>query len=213
MEVIPVINCPDGECARRKIAILKTFLPEGSFVHLDVTDGVFSAHRTWHDPIGWKNLDAPYKLEAHLMTEGPEEMLDAWIAAGMKRCVIHAEAVRPALCHGLIERCEHAGIKVMISTNPDTPVNDLNPYFKLFSAFQVLAVQPGAEGQKFLTQVLDKIAFIRGNVGDAIIEVDGGMNPETAGLVKAAGADIIVSSSYIFNSEDPPKAYEALKNI
>jgi ribulose-phosphate 3-epimerase len=77
----------------------------------------------------------------------------------------------------------------------------------------VLAVLPGAAGQKFLSEDLEKIMVLRQASPSAIIEVDGGMNPETARLVKTAGADTIVSASYIFGSGDPKKAYEELRKI
>jgi ribulose-phosphate 3-epimerase len=77
----------------------------------------------------------------------------------------------------------------------------------------VLAVQPGPAGQTFLPFVEEKIRFLREAVPDAIIEVDGGMNPDTARLVKVMGADTIVSSNYIFSAADPKKAYEELRAI
>ncbi|HEX4104043.1 MAG TPA: hypothetical protein VHZ04_01010 [Candidatus Paceibacterota bacterium] len=213
MEVIPVINCPDAACAREKIETLKKFLPANRFVHLDVTDGIFAAHTTWNDPMGWKGLGAPFQLEVHLMVEDPGDVLDAWLAAGMRRCIVHAEAVRTAACRALIAQCAEMGATVMLSSNPGTPGADLLPYIKLFSAFQVLSVAPGAAGQEFLAFTLDKISFIRANAPDAIIEVDGGMNPDAASLVKKAGADVVVSSNYIFSAKDPKAAYEALEHV
>jgi len=213
MNVIPVINCPDLACAKEKIETTKTFLPAGSFLHMDVTDGIFAAHLTLNDPLQWAQLGAPFALEAHLMMEHPEEHLDAWLAAGMKRCIVHMETIAPHACRELIDRCQVAGATLMLSSHPDTPVDALTPYLALPCGFQVLAVYPGAAGQPFIPEVLDKIRFLREKVHDAIIEVDGGMTPETAALVKAAGADTIVSASYIFGSNDPKAAYETLKRI
>jgi ribulose-phosphate 3-epimerase len=80
--------------------------------------------------------------------------------------------------------------------------------------YQVLAVHPGLAGQKFLPSVLNKIRFLKKNAPDGIvIEVDGGITPETAKLAKEAGADIAVAASYIFNSDDSRAAYEELKGI
>jgi ribulose-phosphate 3-epimerase len=213
MEVIPVINCPDAACARQKLDALKTFVPLASLVHLDVTDGVFSAHRTWHDPAAWSALGSPFGLEVHLMVQDPGDVLDAWLAAGAKRCIIHAETVPAYACRALIERCAEVGATMMLSSDPDTPAADLLPYLGTFSAFQVLAVHPGAAGQAFLPYVADKITFLRAHAPDAIIEVDGGMDPRTAALAKHAGADVIVSASYIFNAKDPKEAYEELRRV
>jgi ribulose-phosphate 3-epimerase len=98
----------------------------------------------------------------------------------------------------------------MLSSKPESMEEDIAPYLKHFHLFQVLAVQPGPAGQVFLPFVCEKIRFLREESPDAIIEIDGGMNPETARLVKDVGADTIVSSSYIFNAVDPKKAYEEL---
>jgi ribulose-phosphate 3-epimerase len=89
----------------------------------------------------------------------------------------------------------------------------MNPYLKHSRLFQVLAVQPGPSGQPFLSSVLEKIRFLREEHPDATIEVDGGINLETAKLVKEFGADTIVSSSYIFNSPDPKRAYQELSAV
>lgn len=92
-------------------------------------------------------------------------------------------------------------------------MEDIVPYLKNFVAFQVLAVEPGPAGQKFLPFATEKVRFIREALPDAIIEVDGGMDLETARRVKDAGADTITSSHYIFDSADPKKAYEELSAI
>jgi len=79
-----------------------------------------------------------------------------------------------------------------------------------FKHFQVLAVNPGPAGQKFQHQALDKIRFLRSHYPESVIEVDGGINEETAHLARKAGADIVTSASYIFSSDDPAAAYQKL---
>jgi ribulose-phosphate 3-epimerase len=210
MKVIPVINCPDVACVQKKIAIAKTFLREGDFLHLDVTDGSFATPRTWADPLEWEKLKSPFALEVHLMVEHPEEWVDDWLAAGARRLIVHAESLTPQSMHEIISTAARYHVEVMLSSKPESISEELTPYLRYFAAFQVLAVQPGPEGQEFLPFVCEKIRFLREESPDAIIEVDGGMNPETARQVKEVGADTIVSSSYIFNATDPKKAYEEL---
>jgi ribulose-phosphate 3-epimerase len=210
MKVIPVINCLDIECVQKKIAIAQNFLMEGDILHLDVTDGSFTAHKTWADPMQWEKLKSPFGLEVHLMVEHPEEYADNWLAAGARRLIVHAESLTPQSMHEILSTAERYHVEVMLASKPESISEELVPYFRQFTAFQVLAVQPGPAGQEFLPFVCEKIRFLREELPDAIIEVDGGMNPETVRQVKDVGANMIVSSSYIFTAADPKKAYEEL---
>src|ERR1700756_5711797 len=101
MNVIPVLNCEDAACIREKLAIAKDFLPHGAMLHLDVTDGVFSAHRTWHDTEEWAALGSPFPLEVHLMVSHPGIYIEEWINAGAKRCIVHVETLTLGLAREL----------------------------------------------------------------------------------------------------------------
>ncbi len=217
MNVIPVVNCPDVACAEAKFAALRKFLPAGSFVHADITDGIWSAHPTLNDPSAWARLVLPFALEAHLMVERPEEVADDWFTAGAQRIVVHAETVDAAVVHRLLDLAANHRAELMLSIAPGTDAGMLEPLIARFgerlAAFQVLAVHPGAAGQRFGNEAIGRIVSLRGFAPHATIEVDGGMDPGTAKLVKDAGADTIVSASYIFNSGDPARAYVELKGI
>lgn len=213
MIVIPVINCPDRACAEEKIAVAKTFLHADDWIHIDVTDGIFSKHVTWNDPAGWGDLEIPFNLEVHLMVAHPEDCTESWLDAGAKRIIVHIETVTPESLQVILTACRKKGAETMLASNPDTPIDALEQYFGLLSEFLVLAVHPGPAGQSFNPLVLEKIKALKQE--DAIMmEVDGGMNPETAKLAKDAGANVVASGAYIFNaSSDPGKAYEELKKI
>lgn len=213
MEIIPVLNCIDKHEAEEKIKVLATFLSNDRFVHIDIADGIFTFHRTWNDTKGWEVLGVPFPLEVHLMVEDPQAWIGPWIAAGAKRFVLQIETIDPDILAGIKKECEASGVEVMLSLNPETPPEDLTPYLQDTSRFQVLCVNPGLAGQKFLSLTLEKAVWIRYAVPHAIIEIDGGITPETARLAKNAGANIIVSASYIFGSDDPERAYEELKKI
>jgi ribulose-phosphate 3-epimerase len=210
MKVIPVLNCPDVACVRRKIEIAKTFLREGDFLHIDVTDGSFAAHKTWADPLEWVTLKSPFAPEVHLMVDHPEMYADNWLVAGARRLIVHVESLNSQSMHEILSVAERYHAEVMLSSKPESTTEDIIPYMKHFHAFQVLAVDPGPAGQVFLPFTAEKVQFLREEFPGATIEVDGGMNLETARRVKELGADAIVSSSYIFNSADPKKAYEEL---
>ena len=213
MNVIPVINCETIECVSKKIEVAKTFLEPRSMMHLDVTDGVFAAHRAWGDPLAWAKLGAPFFLEVHLMVQYPEEYIEPWVEVGARRFIVHAEVFHPDSLHEIMTAAKNYKVELMLSLKPSGISEEFLPYLHSFAAFQVLAVNPGLSGQQFMPIALEKVRFLREHLPDAIIEVDGGINPETAYLVKEAGADTVVSSSYIFESENPKAAYEALQKV
>lgn len=232
MIVIPAINCPDKdlECVAEKVRCVEKIMGDASgatgegWIHLDVADARFTFNRTWGDPGEWKKTETPLKLEAHLMVEEPEKAVPQWFKADMRRAIVHLEAIidprlreNPAdpkeVVKILLAECAKGGSELMLAVNPETPIMAAAPYFEHFSAYQILAVHPGFASQKFLPLVLDKIRVLRRELPRAKIEVDGGISPETARLVKDAGADIICSASYIFGSADPRRAYEELRSI
>lgn len=212
MNVIPVINCPDVECVKKKLDIARGFLQVGDLVHLDVSDLSFNDQKTWNEPLAWMSLKSPFALEVHLMMEHPEEHADDWLAAGAQRLIVHVETITKESLHEIVSAAERYKVEVMLSSKPETMMEEIQPYLTYCKAFQILAVKPGPAGQVFLPFVDEKIRFLREESPNATIEVDGGMNPETIMKVKAAGADTIVSASYIFGSTDPKAAYEALRN-
>lgn len=213
MNVIPVLNCATKRDAEDQIGVLKKFLGEGELVHIDVADGMFTFHKTWNDPRGWSALCSSFSFEVHLMVEHPEAWIEPWLAAGAKRFVIPVEAIDQDSFRSIAAQCKAARADFMLSSNPETPPEDLTPYLHEISRFQMLCVNPGLAGQKFLPLALLKVKWLKYALPNAIIEVDGGITPETAKWAKDAGADVIVSASYIFGSKDPKKAYEELKKI
>jgi ribulose-phosphate 3-epimerase len=147
------------------------------------------------------------------MVEEPEKAVGEWIKAGAKRLIVHVEAMTPETAAQILKMSREHGIEVMLSSNPHTSKDVLEPYLKIFSSFQVLSVNPGYTGQPFLPTTLEKVKFLRHSSSSAKIEVDGGINRETAKLAKAAGANIVAAASYIFGVKEPKKAYEELKRI
>ena len=225
MIVVPAINCLDFECAEAKLSIAKNQLSDVLWVHIDVVDGKFAPNITWGNPVELLTLKSyilNLNIEVHLMVVNPEKVIDAWLKIGMakarwarpyrvKRIIVHLEVMKNA--EEIVSKCKAAGVEAMLAINPDTPSDKLTPYFGQFKSFQILGVKPGLAGQGFQMSVLDKIKFLRERVSDATLEVDGGITPQIARTAKEAGANIIVSASYIFDSADPRKAYEELAEI
>lgn len=213
MKVIPAINCLDFERAKERLETLKTFLKNGDWIHLDVTDGRFTFQKSWRNPTEWANLRSKFNLEVHLMVEDPENYINSWIAAGASRLIVHKEALTGETAQKITARARRRGAEVMLASNPATTTSELWPFLKFFSHFQVLAVDPGPSGQKFLPTVLQKIKFLRNFAPNAMIEVDGGITLEVAKEAKKAGANIVVSASYIFSDKDPKAAFKKLKKV
>ena len=213
MEVIPAINCLDLECVEEKLKVCGTFLPKDGWIHLDVADARFTFNKTWGDPSLWLKFKNHFHLEVHLMVEEPEKVVGEWIKAGAKRIIVHVEAITSETAAQILKMSREHGIEIMLSSNPYTDEKTLEPYLKNFSSFQVLSVNPGYTGQPFLPFTLEKVKFLRKASLNAKIEVDGGINRETAKLAKVAGATIVAAASYIFGAKEHKKAYEELKRI
>jgi len=210
--VIPSINCPDLQCAQERIRISERFFPFGKgWVHLDVADGKFTFNKTWGEPEEWRRLQTRLNLEVHLMGEEPEHVIDRWLKVGAKRIVVHLETMNDE--DFIVSLSREYGASAMLAISPETPVEALRLYFGKFSEFQILAVQPGLPGQSFLPISLDKIHFLREFLPNATIEVDGGVNLETGARCLNSGANILVSASYIFGSENPAQAYNTLSAL
>lgn len=213
--IIPGINCRDFETAAAQAKQISEF---SSWAHLDVSDGVFTPSVSWGnlEEFSFLTSELPMlRFEVHLMVVNPEEVIEGWLKNGAERAIVHLEAISNP--HLILETAKKAGGEVMLAISPGTSAEMLLPYLNPpaggFSAFQILAVSPGPSGQEFNESVLTKIRFLRERAPNAIIEVDGGINPETAKLAKEAGANILVSTSYIMDSPDPKGAYEELSKI
>jgi ribulose-phosphate 3-epimerase len=163
-----------------------------------------------------KNLETSLKLEAHLMVKNPELVIDDWIESGVKRIIFHFEATK--YHQEIIKKIQEAGLEAGIAINPETPIEVLDRFLRVTGyglriTILIMAVEPGWGGQEFLEETLVKIKRLREAYENVNIEVDGGINLETAPKVIQVGANILASGSVIFESEDIQQTIEALKSI
>ena len=212
MVVIPSINVATLAEATEQIRKAESFLRAGDWIQLDVSDGVFTDHRTWCAPDELMMLRTSLCVELHLMIVEPERLLEQYLRAlpnvtnAATRVILQYEAMRDPSY--ILSECRRARVEVGLSLVPETDPEFLALYLRDFRFLNLLSVPPGPSGQQFQSSVVAKIRTLKQRHPDVILEVDGGMTPETAQLVRAAGADAIVSGSYIFESPSPRAAYE-----
>ena len=165
-------------------------------VHLDVMDGQFVPPITFGDSYVKALRPASDKLfEAHLMVQTPERQFELFAAAGCKRIIFHAEAT--AHCHRLVQSLHSMGVEAGIAINPGTPVEDVLPLVGDVELVLVMTVNPGWGGQAFIPSVLEKVTRLRALRSDLLIEVDGGIDPSTLPVARAAGANVFVVGSHL----------------
>ena len=190
-----------------------------SYLHFDVMDGHFVPNLSF-GPHVLSTINRDHKLinDVHLMVEQPEKFFDSFIRAGADIITFHYEVYKDqgAKMLAAIETLKRQGIKVGISIKPKTSVEEIEKLLPLIDLVLVMSVEPGFGGQAFMMSAVDKIKLldeIRSTNKDMnyLIEVDGGINAQTAKLAKAAGADILVAGSYIFNSDDYKERINSLK--
>lgn len=196
--IAPSLLAADFSKLREEVeAINKT---EAKWLHLDVMDGNFVPNISFGADI-IKSIK-PYTnlyFDAHLMVEKPEWYIETVAKAGVDSITIHVEATNHL--HRALQMIKSLGIKAGVALNPATDIEVLDNVIDLIDLVLVMTVNPGFGGQKFIDNTLQKIKRIRKKYPHIDIQVDGGINNETAKLVKEAGANILVAGSYVFKGD------------
>ena len=179
------------------------------WIQLDVMDGHFVPNLTFGPPL-IKSLrrHSQKQFDAHLMVSNPDALLADYATAGADRITVHVEAC-PHLDRSL-ERIHDLGCKAGVALNPHSGIDDLVHVLDRLDLVLVMTVNPGFGGQAFIASMTNKIAEVKSLIGSRRIDiqVDGGITASTTALVTAAGANVLVAGSAIFN-EDDPSAYAA----
>lgn len=183
-------------------------------VHIDIMDGKFVKNKTWtFSEIKKLTSYSQLPLDVHLMVEKPEKYIEDYALLNTNDIIFHYEAVKEI--KSMINLIKSYGLKVGIAVNPDTNVELLFPYLNKIDIVLIMSVYPGESGQSFIENSLEKIKSLKEEIikqeVKTLIEVDGGINDETAVLCKEAGVDILVSASFIH--KDIINNVEILKKI
>ena len=186
------------------------------YIHVDVMDGHFVPNIT----IGPLIVEAirpitKLPLDVHLMIENPDSYIEAFANAGADYITVHVEACKHL--HRTIALIKSLGVKAGVVLNPATPVSTIQHVIKDIDMVLLMSVNPGFGGQSFIPEVLPKIRSVK-EMADQFnptleIEIDGGVNVETAKLCVEAGANVLVAGSAVYNQADRKKAIEAIRGV
>jgi len=187
---------------------------DADWFHLDIMDGVFVPNISFGLPVVEAiNKLAHKPLDVHLMIVSPEKYIGAFKDAGAHLLNVHYEACTHL--HRTIEEIHQSGMKAGVTLNPHTPVSFLEDIIDMVDLVLIMSVNPGFGGQTFIENTFNRIEKLKNLIqkknSNALIEVDGGVTDKNAGKLYNCGADVLVSGSFIFKSNDPAGTIRQLK--
>ncbi len=184
------------------------------WLHLDIMDGHFVPNLSFGADV-IKQLRPLSKMffDAHLMVEEPLSFLPQFLNSGADLITVHYEACADLLT--VLAQIKSAGLKAGVSLKPNTSAQVLTPFLDDIDNILIMTVEPGFGGQKFMSAMLPKIAETKNLIAgrNISLEVDGGINPETAKLCVEYGANVLVAGSAIFKSDAPEKVIQKLHQL
>lgn len=180
---------------------------KAEWLHFDVMDGHFVPNLTFGPDLlkGFKKC-TDMVMDVHIMVEDPAFFSDVFLKAGADILTFHYEACKDEeevrmICEKIHARHAKAGVSV----KPGTPISVLDPLLDVIDVVLIMSVEPGFGGQSFMEDMLEKVRYIKKQIVEqnrsTLIEIDGGINADTAKLAKAAGVDVLVAGSYVFRND------------
>ncbi len=180
------------------------------WLHLDIMDGNFVPNISFGpDVVAALRPLTTMPFDVHLMLLHPKRYIEKFAQAGADILTFHVECEDDI--GETIAKIERFGMKPSLSLKPGTPVEALFPYLDRLYMVLVMTVEPGFGGQRFMPEQLEKVRALRQRRPDLVLEVDGGVNQETAALCRAAGVDVAVAGTSVFRADDIPAEIRALR--
>jgi ribulose-phosphate 3-epimerase len=204
-EIIPTILVKTFDEVKEKIRAVENYV---DWVQLDIMDGVFVKNKTWDNPNDLKDFKTKVKMEAHLMVDKPEKIIDAWLDV-VDRIIVHQESTDDI--QEVIEKTHKKGKEIGIALNPETDIKTIKPFLDDLDLVLLMSVEPGWGGQEFKIETLKKIKSLRNIWPDGNIEIDGGINGENIKEIYNIGANLFCVGNYIFKSNDTKSTIQKLK--
>jgi ribulose-phosphate 3-epimerase len=214
VEIAPSILSADFRRLGEQIATVER--AGASYIHVDVMDGHFVPNLTVGPfVVEWVRKATKLPIDAHLMIENPDNFIGAFARAGANMISVHPEATYHL--DRTINQIRQAGCQAGAVLNPATPLAMIEEVVAEVDYVLLMSVNPGFSGQKFIPSSLDKLRrlrdLIRMKFSPARIEIDGGVGPDNAAEVVAAGAEILVAGSAVFGAENPAEALKDLLRV
>ena len=205
--IAPSILSADFGTLQEEVESIESFC---EWLQVDVMDGHFVPNLSFGAPVAkWMKTDL--LIDIHLMVENPADRVDEFIAMGAKNITFHAEVLQGADRTALIQKIRDAGATAGIAINPETPLSAVDDVIGDIDLLLIMSVHPGFGGQSFIVDVLDKVRAARAAHPDLMIQMDGGVDAATAPKCIEAGANNLVSGSFIFGAENRENAIAALR--
>ncbi len=213
IKIAPSILSADFANLEEEISILNN--SEADYIHVDVMDGHFVKNLTFGPPVIEKIRKYSKKpFDVHLMIKSVDQYLESYSKAGADIITIHPETTNNL--DNAISKIKSLGKRVGVSLNPDVSIDKVLPVIKKIDLVLIMSVYPGFAGQKFIPDVLKKVKILSEEINNGNlnveIEIDGGINIDTAKLAKKAGANVLVAGTAVYSENKVLENIKLLKN-
>ena len=209
IEVIPAIIAKDFEELERKIKLVEPYV---NWVQLDIMDGKLVSNETFNDPLQIHALNTKINIEVHLMTWEPEHTIDDWIKSGVKRIIFHYESTHKKA--EVLDKIKAAGLEAGLALNKTSPWDFIEDYIGKLDVVLIFTGERLGFGSKTIDErMFDKVKELHKKYPNLPIQIDGGINLETAKKAVEAGANRLAVGGAIFNSKDIEQTINKFINI
>lgn len=208
IEVIPGILEQTFSAIVEKLRLVEGFC---RWIQIDLLDNSLFGNTSFHDPSPFSGLRTASRLELHMMVVNPENYIDEWAEVGFKRFIGHTEGMSNV--ENFITKVRSKKLEVGLAIDIDTDVKIIEPFVPNIDCVLVMGIHTGKSGQAFDDRAITKVHKVRLLGPNLPVEVDGGVNDETAPRLVQAGATRLVSTNYLFNSPHIPQAIKKLQQL